>query len=87
MTSSLQLRVILVPTSLTDVPDFFYDEFHDAWRWGALARLLKMPGKDWTNLPLAGFYQKRYDDEIRIAKSRAQAEFGQPDRTMSYGGL
>lgn len=85
---SLQVRVILVPTSLTDIPNFFYDEFHDAWRWGALARLLKMPGRDWTNPPMAAFYQNRYDEEIKLAKSRAQAEFGQPNkRIMAYGGI
>lgn len=85
---TLKLRVILVPTTLTDVPDFFYDEFHDAWRWGALARLLKMPERDWTNNPLAAYYKGLYDDEIMRAKSRAKAEFGQPNqRTMAYGGL
>jgi hypothetical protein len=88
VTGSIKVRAILVPTTLTDIPDFFYDEFHDAWRWGALARLLKMPDRDWTNNALAIFYQGKYDDEIERAKSRAQAEFGQPNqRTMAYGGL
>jgi hypothetical protein len=88
VTGSLFLRVILVPTTLTDIPDFFYDEFHDVWRWGALARLLKMPGRDWTNLQLAAYYRALYDDEIVRAKSRAQAEFGQPNkRLMAYGGI
>lgn len=86
--SSLKVRVILVPTTLTDIPDFFYDEFSNAFRWGALARLLKMPDRDWTNNALASVYQRRYDDEIIKAKSRAQAGFGQPNqRTMAYGGL
>ena len=86
--SSLRVRVILVPDTLTDVPDFLYAEFHDAWRWGALARLLKMPEKDWTNLTLAAFYEKKYDDEVIRAKSRVQSEYGQPvNRTTAYGGL
>ena len=87
-TGSLQLRVILVPTTLTDIPDFFYDEFSDVIRWGALARLLKMPERDWTNNALAMYYMGKYDDETKRAKSRAKAEFGQPNqRIMAYGGI
>ncbi len=88
VTGSVQVRAIVVPTAtMTDVPDYFYDEFHDLWRFGALARLLKMPGKDWTNEPLAGYYANLERDGVREAKSKAKAEYGQPDRTMTYGGI
>lgn len=87
-TGTLQLRVILVPSTLTDLPEFYYEEFSDAWRWGTLARLLKMPGRDWTNNPLAVYYEGKYMDEVKQAKSRAKAEYGQPiHRTMAYGGI
>lgn len=85
---SLQVRSIVVPTDLmTDIPDYFYEEFHDVWRWGALARLLKMPGRDWTEPAMSQYYMGRYVAGVRQAKSRAEAEFGQPDREMSYGGI
>lgn len=85
---SLQLRVILVPSTLTDLPEFYYEEFSDAWRWGTLARLLKMPGRDWTNNTLAVYYEGKYMNEVKQAKSRAKAEYGQPNqRTMAYGGI
>lgn len=88
-TGVLQVRSIVVPTSaLTDIDAYFYDEFHDLWRFGALARLLKMPERDWTNIHMAAFYEGKEKEGIKLAKSRAQAEFGQPNqRTMAYGGL
>lgn len=85
---SLQVRVIIAPTSaMTDIPAYWYDEYHDLWRFGALGRLLKMPGRDWTNPEMAAYYFKLYNEGIALAKSRVQAEFGMPDRTMAYGGI
>lgn len=88
-TGVLQVRSIVVPTSaMTDIDDYFYDEFHDIWRFGALARLLKMPDRDWTNPAMARYYERKEEDGVKMAKSRAEAEFGQPNqRTMAYGGL
>lgn len=88
VTGSLQIRVVVSPIStMTDVPDWWYDEFHDIWRFGALARLLKMPGRDWTNPPLAQYYMALEREGVKMAKSRGDAEFGTPNRTMSYGGI
>jgi hypothetical protein len=88
VTCSLQVRVSVVPTSsMTDVPDWWYDEFHDIWAYGALARLLRMPGRDWTNQALGAYYEQKELGGISMAKSRAKAEYGQPNRTMSYGGI
>lgn len=86
---SIQARVILVPlTTATTVEDFFYHEYHDAFRFGALARILKMPGRDWTNPQMAAFYRTQFDIEWKKAKSRAEAEYGQPvNRVMAYGGI
>lgn len=88
VTGSLQVRSIVVPTStMTDLPDYWFDEFDDVIRAGALAILLVMPGRDWTNEPLGTYYMSKYADGIKKAKSRAEAEFGQPNRIMSYGGI
>lgn len=88
-TGVLQVRSIVVPTSaLTDIDDHFYDEFHDIWRFGALKRLLKMPDRDWSNPALARYYESLEREGVELAKSLAQAEFGQPNqREMAYGGL
>ena len=88
VTGSLQVRSIVVPTSsMTDLPDYWFDEFDDVIRAGALSKLLAMPARDWTSEQLGAFYMSKFQDGIKTAKSRAEAEFGQPNRTMSYGGI
>ena len=87
-TGVIQLRVILTITDdKTDLPDFLFYENKDALIMGALSRLMKVPGKDWTDMRLAGAYRRQFDDEIIAARSRAQADYGQPDRTVQYGGI
>jgi hypothetical protein len=71
----------------TDIPSYLANEYQGAWANGALARLLKIPGKDWTNIALAGEYFQLFEDDIRMAKSRAAAEYGRPNRTTVYGGI
>lgn len=85
---SLQVRAIVVPdANLTELPDFLFYEYEDDFRNGILARLMKIPGKDWTNISAASSYLQMFRTGKMKAKSRAKAEYGQPDRTMSYGGI
>lgn len=85
---SLKVRAIIAPIdALTDLPDFLYYEFEDDFKNGALARLMKIPGKDWTNLTAAAAYASLFKAGVIKANSRANAEFGQPCRETSYGGL
>ena len=62
-------------------------EFADHWTRGTLAKLLKIPGKDWSNPQLALMYRELFEQDIREAKSRAGADFGRPKRSVQYGGL
>lgn len=88
VTGSLKVRVILAPiNTLVSLPDFLYYEFEDDFKNGALARLMKIPGKDWTNFTAAAAYASLFRAGYIKAKSRANAEFGQPCRETSYGGL
>lgn len=85
---SIKARVMIVPVdALIDLPDFFFYEFEDAFKNGTLARLMKIPGKDWTNFSAAAAYLAMFKGDIKTAKSRANAEYGQPDHEMSYGGI
>ena len=81
----------LLPTTAADgrlgVPEELALEFSEDWAHGALAKLLKIPGKDWTNLPLAVAYSDIFEQDIMKAKSRAGADFGRPRRRVRYGGL
>ena len=86
--ATIQIRTVLGSTeSLVNLPDFIMHEFEDTIREGVLARLMKIPGKDWTNLTAAAAYASLFKAGYTKAKSRAQAEFGQPARETSYGGL
>jgi hypothetical protein len=84
----IRLRVALAPVqAATAIPDELANEFQAAWKNGTLAKLLKIPGKDWTNNTLAASYMTSFEDDIVKAKSRAAADFGRPHRTVQYGGL
>lgn len=90
VTGSLKVRSVV--SILTDSPptaldDWLMHEFEEDFRHGTLARLMKIPGKDWTDLKGASAYALLFKAAIRKAKSRADAEFGQPCRETSYGGL
>ncbi len=80
--------MIITPTdALTTLPDFLFFEFEDDFRNGTLARLMKIPGKDWTNMSAASGYASLFTAGIMKAKSRAKVEFGQPQLSTSYGGI
>lgn len=92
-TDSLRVRVALAPlvtgsgTAATGVPEFLANEYQAAWANGALARLFKIPGKDWSNSALGSKYGADFENDIAKAKSRAAADYGRPHRTVQYGGL
>lgn len=85
---SLKLRVILATDQANNnIPEFILHEFGDAIRYGVLGRLMKIPGKDWSDATAASAYLQFFEEEVKKAKSRSDAEYGQPDRIMSYGGI
>lgn len=93
-TAAIRLRVALAnelpkgsDLRRTSIPESLADEFSDHWTHGALARLLRMPGKDWTNSQLAVNYQDMFEQDKRDARSRVAADFGRPKRQVQYGGL
>ena len=90
VTTALLIRAVIAPvfTAISDtLPDFLYYEFEETIKAGVLAQLMKQPDKDWTDIPMATFYGDAHTAGMLKAKSRAQADFGQPKDTMAYGGL
>jgi hypothetical protein len=87
--SSLIIRVVLgTDRAVTVLPEFLIHEFGDVIQYDVLSKLLLLPGKDWTNVPSGLMYKRMYDDQIPKIKSRAQADYGQPNsRIMAYGGI
>lgn len=92
VSDTIYLRVAVAPKltmsdAATAVPQYLADEFSEVWAHGALSKLMKIPGKDWTNVNLAAQYGQMFEQGIKMAKSRAAADFGRPVRTVQYGGL
>lgn len=90
VTDGLLVRAVVAPvfTVTTDtLPDFLYYEYEEILKAGVLAQLMKQPHKDWSNPEMAAFYMTGYMAGVNKAKSRAQADFGQPKDVMSYGGI
>lgn len=90
-TGSLKIRVVVAPeiTTLASnvIPDLLFHEHEEFLKWGVWAQLMDEIGKDWSNPQQAMKYTIMYDAGIKKAKSRSEAEFGQPKDTMAYGGL
>lgn len=85
---SIQVRSVIASIeALLAIPDFVMHEYEEDIRVGTLSRLMKMPGKDWTNFAAARAYALSYKAGWMRAKVRAQADSGQPFREASYGGI
>lgn len=89
---ALYMRVALAPsvnlaTATTSIPEELVAEHRAAWARGAKSSLMAMPGKDWTSLSLAKAHGDAFEADVAAAKSRAQADYGKPRRSVVYGGL
>lgn len=62
--------VIKPKDTATGVESFLRDAHEDAIRSGAIARLMLIPGKDWSNLPLADIHNKLFEAGIDNARAR-----------------
>jgi len=69
------------------IPDRIFYPFRQGIVSGALAHLYMMPGKDWTNPPLAQPHGAKFENSIADAKSRADRDFGNAPLTTKYGGI
>lgn len=62
--------VLKPSTSATGVEDFIYETHARTIACGALASLLIIPGKEWTNMELATYYKMKFDKATDDAKGR-----------------
>lgn len=68
----MKIRIALKPTETTqEVDEVFYDDWQQAAISGALANLLAMPKKPWTNAPLAKENADFFNGEVQRARARA----------------
>lgn len=99
VTYGVQPRVIVVTDVVADmdqsifdnqiplIPDRVFYAHRQAIVAGALASLYLIPGKDWTDQKLAGVHRSAFESAITRAKSRADADYGNPSYTTGYGGI
>lgn len=68
--AQLVLRVAYVPTAAaTTLPDFLGGQYLDALCSGTKARLMAMPGQDWSQPALVPFYGQRFADGVLEAQA------------------
>jgi hypothetical protein len=80
--------VAVAPTDLSqDIPDRLGYEFRDTLIHGALHRLMRVPGAEWSNGTLADYYGALFQQGKEKAATRAENGFvHNRTRTVRYGG-
>lgn len=69
----VRILVALKPNqSAQGVDELIFEEYKNAIKHGALAYLMMMTEKTWSNPNMAMVYQKLFDDDILLAKKRAE---------------
>ena len=88
-TGAIQTRAILQPAlSTTTIDDKILTDYDEAIIHGTLYRILRTPGKVWTDLQLATFYEQLFRAKLDEAKSRGTDERSSGViRKVKYGGL
>ena len=69
----VRVLVALKPTqSAQGVDEIIYEEYKDAIKHGALAYLMLMAEKTWSNPNMSAFYQSQFESSIQESKMRAE---------------
>ena len=82
---TLEVAVVMQPNrNIDSVPDALGDKWFDIIRRGALARLLSMPEKIWTDGRAAAAYEMHFREGIAMAKREARDDRSRPKRTVKF---
>tara|TARA_R110001592_G_scaffold1144_8_gene6749 strand:+ start:2085 stop:2717 length:633 start_codon:yes stop_codon:yes gene_type:complete len=88
LTNGLIAAVALKPTRTTsNVDTTFSNTYRDGIIYGALYRLLRMPNKEWTDVPAAREYLAQFNQEIQQAELRARGGDLGVNRKVKYKGI
>lgn len=69
----VRILVALKPTqSAQGVDEIIFEEYKDVIKQGALAYLMLMAEKSWSNPNMSAFYQSQFDTAIQDSKTRAE---------------
>lgn len=68
---SLDARIVLKPArNAKGIPSFAYEKWADAFVSGALYRIARTPGKEWTNPDQAALHKNIYEQAVTNARIR-----------------
>lgn len=85
---SVMFRISMKPAlGATSMDRQILDDYYDSIVNGALAYLMFMPAKPWSNPDLAQIYANTFHEGISQATRQAVDGNLQPERVMQYGGL
>jgi hypothetical protein len=88
LTNGIIASVALKPTRTTNSIDTtFSNTYRDGIIYGTLYRLLRIPGKDWSDPYAANDYLSMFSQEVRQAELRARGGDLGVKRTVKYKGI
>lgn len=68
---TIKISVWLKPSQdCTDLPDFLSDQYRETIAFGALARLLAIPGQPFTNPNMAAAFASTFEDKLSGLKNK-----------------
>jgi len=85
--SGLLLRVALKPThTATSCSDDVMNDYRDTIINGTIFRLLRLPGREWTDYTGAQIYGSLFNEGIREAEKRGRQSASRVARKVRYSG-
>jgi len=88
LTNGLITSVALKPTrTTTNIDTTFSNSYRDGIIYGALYRLLRIPGKDWSDPYAANDYLSMFSQEVKQAELKARGGDLGVKRTVKYKGI
>lgn len=86
---AIQANVILQPDlAATTIDDKILNDYDEAIIYGALYRILRVPGRAWSDLATANYYEGLFREKVKEASSRGTDERTKGVlRKVKYGGL
>lgn len=74
---TVAIRAAIKPGALsTGIPDEYFSQHVEAIAWGAMARMLAVSGKPWTDLNAASNYASQFITKASEAQSKALKSYG-----------
>lgn len=88
ISSSLVVRAVLRPTLTAEsIPDDLIDRYSEVFEYGALERVFRVPGQEWTDFSASAFYAGLFREHTDIESARAaDGNMRGIKRTVRYGG-